>query len=654
MRLLPLVLFLAGCGSLHVRGEGPHFALQANGTLPALVAGAEAEGGVEVVEHGDPRGAEVVELDAEGELGGEVRVDGSGHGAVAAEGHGTSGHASGEAGHVGTTAGSSAVATSVARSTRATGDGRAGYDRAGESAAGESAAGESAAGAGTASIGSAGATSGTHANAGLDASGTVDASASIDGGISVGATGAGAAPRTTNAPGIMAISARGNPTRRVRPSLSLLMNGGLSVDGAVVRLSDIGPLSIAAADASSTVVADGSITVTAEVVDVDMIDGAGEADLVLRAAGGQAAAGRAPLSVHLVLDRSSSMQSSWQEVIRAAQTLIGELDAADSIQIVAYGSRGVEVLAPTRVGNGAASLAALANISVGGGTNIEAGLEIAYDAARRRPTGERTAVILVSDGVPTQGAFEGRALGGLALRARTSFRTSTTVVGLGHQFDAELLRTIAVQGRGGFHVSRDAASLAPTLRAELDQLELAAAVDVQVDVALPVGVELVEMRDPSGVAEHRRNGIAIRLPHISPGAERRVVARVRIAPDTAKVADVRVNYRTPGQPVRTGSRAVYAGSDSPRAHAIAIDAHLGATLDMAGTALQNGDKDVALAALDAHVAFVGEVETPALLHRTAAVARIGAAVDALFGRASHRERRELGQAMAALSFSFGR
>ncbi len=89
------------------------------------------------------------------------------------------------------------------------------------------------------------------------------------------------------------------------------------------------------------------------------------------------------------------------------------------IQIVAYGGDAEEVLSTVRVGDGSAARRALGRINVGGGTNIEAGLRIAYRAAvstRRSPT-ERPVGILLSDGVPNAGAFDVEELGPLAAEA---------------------------------------------------------------------------------------------------------------------------------------------------------------------------------------------------------------------------------------------
>lgn len=362
------------------------------------------------------------------------------------------------------------------------------------------------------------------------------------------------------------------------------------------------------------------------------------------------------------------MQSSWHEVLAAARLLVAELAPTDTIHIVTYGTRGEEVLPPSPVGDGSAALRALGSIRVGGGTNIEAGLDIAYGAASRaRLEGnDHAMVILISDGVPTEGAFDAGALASLAARARIEHGCTTTAVGLGNQFDADVLRAIAREGRGGYHVARSADRVAPPLVAELRAQARIAARDVRVDVALAPGVELLGTQDVGVGIERTASGVRLTLPQLRAEEERRFALRVRVPGSdvTSKVAQVAVAYRpaTDGR-IRRASRDVRAsfGAEARLSGGIsgiaALDADLAVALDAAGRAIQEGRRDDAVAALRAHVrvarGWSEHHEVPAVRHRTDAVARLAVALDALVDTSSHTERREVAHALGALAVRFG-
>jgi Ca-activated chloride channel family protein len=450
-----------------------------------------------------------------------------------------------------------------------------------------------------------------------------------------------------------------------------LLEHGLAVDGALLTLDQIGPLATVIGDAgsgSSRVAGDGAIDAWVDVEHDQLAYDGGETNVIVRVRGGSASATRGRLHVHLVLDRSSSMQSSWHEVLEAARLLVDTLAPTDVVHVVAYGTRSEEILAPRAVGDRTEVMRALRRIRVGGGTNIEAGLDLAYGAtARTRLDGnDRALVILVSDGVPTEGEMGAAELAGMAARARVRSGCTTTVVGVGSQFDEEVLRTVSREGRGGYHVARVARLLAPTLRAEIRANERIAARDVRVEVALPAGVELVSVFDAgAGVDRSASGGFSLALPALAPAEERRIVARVRVdgARRPAKIADVSLGWRAGGAVRSASGEAWVSFGDSARASTegagIAIlDASLGAALDAAGRAVRYGDRDGAVRVLRAHVAEaearVEHRRSVEVRHRTAAVGRLAVALEATMPRSGYEERRSVGLALGALSVSFGR
>jgi Ca-activated chloride channel family protein len=452
-------------------------------------------------------------------------------------------------------------------------------------------------------------------------------------------------------------------------ALTAITGPGLQVDGVRVALDELEALATLSIPGrpSAELATDGAIEAWAELEHESLPRSGGETRVVVRLRASDAAASvpRGRLRVHLVIDRSSSMQRSWERVLAAARALIGRLHADDELQIVAYGTDAIEAFPIGRVGDGQAAIAALGRVSVGGGTNIEAGLERAYAAAAGASAGSRSLVILLSDGVPTQGACEPTELGALATAARISGAT-TSVVGLGTEFDARLLRAVARSGHGGYHVSASLDALADGLVEELEAHARMAARGVQVRVTLGDGVEILGVAE--GDATQVDGGVVLSTPHLDAGEERRIVLSVRVPAGARarEVAEVSLDYRSGlsgravsaslGLDVSFGARAVLA-TEGAAARAV-LDTSLSSSLDLAGNAIARGDALAAQRALDAHAELAeGRVEyrrSEALQARARVVRRLGEAVHALVPGASHPQRRQVANAFGELAVRFGR
>jgi Ca-activated chloride channel family protein len=383
-----------------------------------------------------------------------------------------------------------------------------------------------------------------------------------------------------------------------------------------------------------------------------------EAAIVVALAGAADAAPAAPRRrVHLVVDGSDSMRAAWPELVAAVAGLVRALDPADVLQVVAYGSRAREVVAAVPVGDGRAALAALGAVEPSGHTNLEAGLRLAYDAirARRRTgrgAGEDAVVILLSDGVPNVGAFGPAAVGRVVAEAREELGCVTAAVGMGQGFDGAVLRAVAVEGRGGFHVASSVAALVPALTGEGATAGVAARqVDVRIEPA--AGVELLgPVGEGTGLVVE--GGRAVwRLPVLRAGEERRVVVRARV-PAWLRAA-------SPG-----ALTVSFAAAGGAAAHEVALRPAVG--VEAAGAGSVAALDDVALAAALARAAAalrVADAESGAAAlrewaaggratGRRAAAADVAAALAALGAAAPDADRALVAHAMTGLALRVGR
>ncbi|MFK7989562.1 MAG: VWA domain-containing protein [Sandaracinaceae bacterium] len=447
-------------------------------------------------------------------------------------------------------------------------------------------------------------------------------------------------------------------------SLGALVDGGVQIDGVRVDLSELEALARLdlAGGVSTRLATDAALEAFAELEHDTLPRSGGPTQVVVRLRGAAApTAQRGPVRVHLVLDRSSSMQRTWPRVIASARALISRLRPRDQLQIVAYGTDVVEAFPLGPVGDGDAARAALGGIVVGGGTHIEGGLSMAYQAAARASGEARGLVLLLSDGVPNHGSFDPSELSGLAGRARRQSGCTTSVVGLGTQFDAGLLRSIATAGRGGYHVAVNIDGLGEELEGELDAYARAAARDVTVSVRLSPGMEVVG----GGPFRATADGAQLSLPQLVAGEERRVVLPVRVAASVSAgaVAWVNVRYQSrlsAGWVSADRALSVSRGTEARRAglaFQTRLDRSLGRALDQAAAAVAQGDGRGAAQALRSHVQMVeGRIEyTRAPLQtRVRVVTRAARALEALTPTASHGLRRRVSVSLGEIAARISR
>ncbi|WP_437721387.1 vWA domain-containing protein [Sorangium sp. So ce861] len=209
-----------------------------------------------------------------------------------------------------------------------------------------------------------------------------------------------------------------------------------------------------------------------------------------------AAAARPHLSVHLVLDTSGSMAGApIESARRAAQALVDRLAPTDDFSLTTFSSDASVLIQDGPVGPRRAAIRRVIDgIREGGGTNIGAGLALGYAQANRPgiPEDAVRVVLLVSDGRATSGLTHGERLARLALDA-FQLGVQTSALGLGDDYDGQLMSAIASDGAGGYYYLRHPEQIAPALSTELDKRLDPVATAVEVRVRLKRGVDVLHV-----------------------------------------------------------------------------------------------------------------------------------------------------------------
>lgn len=162
---------------------------------------------------------------------------------------------------------------------------------------------------------------------------------------------------------------------------------------------------------------------------------------------------RKPAHLVFVIDVSGSMdrENRLELVKKSLRVLVDQLQPADSVGIVVYGSEGRKVLDPTSAEDKEAILSAIDRLRPEGSTNAEEGLALGFEmAAESFERGAINRVILCSDGVANVG--ETRAEGILRSiedYARKEINLSTFGFGMGNYNDV-LMEQLADKGEGNY------------------------------------------------------------------------------------------------------------------------------------------------------------------------------------------------------------
>lgn len=259
---------------------------------------------------------------------------------------------------------------------------------------------------------------------------------------------------------------------------------------------------------------------------------------------------REPLRLALVVDRSGSMSGRKLEVAKqCASWLVSRLDPRDELALVDYDDE-VRLLAPLSA-PGVEHRAAIRRIHAGGSTNLSGGWLKGVEALGRTNGASARKVLLLSDGLANVGITEPGALTAIAAKVRAQ-GIGTTTIGIGEDFDEELMTALAEAGGGYAHFA-DTPDAAPAIFAqELNGLTSIVAQNVSLEIRPGPHVEVLEILNDRPLVQ-MVGGVQVELGDAYAGERRRVVFGLHVphlaALGPVSVADAVLRYVSVGDEI---------------------------------------------------------------------------------------------------------
>ncbi|MFC1880507.1 VWA domain-containing protein [Thermodesulfobacteriota bacterium] len=257
----------------------------------------------------------------------------------------------------------------------------------------------------------------------------------------------------------------------------------------------------------------------------------------------------------IVLDRSGSMQGrKLEDARRAVLKLLSNLSAKDRFALVTY-SEGVQIasgLVNVTQDNRGHLVSAVNGVRAGGGTNLGAGLQAGINMLRTPYRSNNAArVILISDGLANRGITDPKSLSGIASAAvESEFAVST--VGVGADFNEQLMTAIADRGTGNYYYLENPAAFAEVFQKEFYNTQTASITGLKIQIPVNTGITLA---DAAGYPINVHNGQALFYPgNLRSGQIRKLYLTLQIPTNrqrTFELDHIQIHYQHNDRPYVT-------------------------------------------------------------------------------------------------------
>jgi Ca-activated chloride channel family protein len=246
---------------------------------------------------------------------------------------------------------------------------------------------------------------------------------------------------------------------------------------------------------------------------------------------------RRTLNLSLVVDRSGSMAGApLHHALRAAESVVDQLEPDDLLSVVVYDDVVDTVVPPQPVTHKAALKTAIAKVRAGGITNLSGGWLRGCDHVKAHLDPQKiNRVLLLTDGHANMGIQDPRVLTATAAQ-KAEEGMITTTLGFAQGFNEDLLIGMARAASGNFYFIQSVDEATEVFGIELDSLRAVVGQNLRVTLELSSGVSLVDTLSLAKVSQNDAGQPVITLGELYEGEAK--LLGLSLAIPTASVGEL--------------------------------------------------------------------------------------------------------------------
>ena len=252
---------------------------------------------------------------------------------------------------------------------------------------------------------------------------------------------------------------------------------------------------------------------------------------------------RLPVNIAIALDTSESMEGKKLELAKVAIIEgLERLGPQDGFAFVHFARDAYTTVSFTQASPAAIELAkaAIETVWTGGVTNLGEGLLHAYAELNFPEEKTINRCLILTDGIANRGITETSDFVAL-VKAGARRNITTSTIGMGSDYDDDVLRRIALSGKGNFYRARRSQEIMNCVEQEFGESMQVGACDVSVRLDIPKGVVARVLSDYATI--ERAGTIDIALGDLISGQITEVIVEVEfdgLASEASRIIEVEV------------------------------------------------------------------------------------------------------------------